>query len=440
MPIYDIDVVRMELRDTIRKQMTQHQLNQSGTAKRIGIERTGFTKALNGTHLFTIETLDKLTEIFGLPPGSLYHQFYGECVEQRTRTSNTIFIMDKFEKFLRRCLEVGQFDVAYHLLEFLLEYDSKKRDLIYSVAESIFHTAENKYGFLPTYKETEYEQCRFLYTYYSENETDFQSEKLAICYFRLYYLSRFDVSVAYERLVMLLAVIEKLPMGEKIKAYDRVVTYYYFASEWSKTVAYAQILEKLTLGVDEDLYAHCLMIKSFAKKELGEYEEALRLTSIYRQIKGFEENGYGNYLLIQIESGHLDCIDSYLEWLQKQEQKESGLSIVIKKLLEAKQFTKAKLVFDEFSGKFRVCHDNILIDKYCMRLQFSLALLHLYLEEFESGIDYLLQATQKAYRLNLFHEIGAMIYTYEQNRQHATVQQQLTYLEILHFWKGGQPI
>ncbi|MGD8190040.1 helix-turn-helix domain-containing protein [Brevibacillus ginsengisoli] len=440
MNVYDVDVVRMELRDTIRKYMNHHKLNQSVTAKRIAIGRTGFTKALSGTQLFTIETLEKLTEIFGMPPGDLYHLFYGECIEQRMKTSSTVFIMDKLEKFLRRCLEVGKFDVAYQLLELLLEHDSKKRELIYLVAESIFHAAEEKYGLLPTYKEPEYEQCLFLYTYYSQNETDFQSEKLAICYFRIYYMSRFDVTTSYERLVMLLSVIEKLPINEKIKAYDRVVTYFYFASEWNKTVAYAQILEKLTDGVDEYLYGHCLMIKSFAKKELGEYEEALQLTSIYRQLQGFEEFGYGNHLLIQIESGQLTYIDSYLEWLQKQDQIESGLSIVLKKLLEAKQFTKAKKVMGDFSGKFKLFHDNILIDKYCMKLQFSLSLLHIHLEEYETGIDHLLQATMKAYRMSLFQEIGAMIYTYEQIRQHATLKQQLTYLEILQSWKGGQHI
>ncbi|MGC5325628.1 helix-turn-helix domain-containing protein [Brevibacillus sp. SYSU BS000544] len=436
--VHDVDLARLELRDTIRKHMARNGLNQSETAQRISVGRTGFTKAINGNHLFTVETLDKLMEVLGLEEGSLYPLFYGECVEQRTKTSSTIFIMDKFEKYLRRCLETGQISLALELLNMLLEYDPKKLDFVFQVAESIFQQAEKKYGSLPTYKESEYQQALALFDFYSQNETDFHSDKLAISYFRIYYMQRFNLSVSFEKLSILLTVIDRLPIREKIKAYDRVMTYYYISSDWVKTAHYAVELEKLAKGVDEDTYGYCLMIKSFAKKELGHYEEAMQLTAMYSSIPGFENLAYGNGLMIRIEKGDLEHVDAYLDWLDTMTHIESGLSIVLRKLLHNSNFSKAKLVVERFYGKIRLEYGVILYDKFGMRLQYSFALLHIGLQEYTKGIEYLLLAAKKALHLNLFQEIGTMLYTYEQVRQFATPEQQNTYLEILINWKEGK--
>lgn len=438
MLLHDVDLARLELRDTIRKHMARNGLNQSVTAQRISVERTGFTKALNGTHLFTVETLDKLMEVLGLEEGSLYPLFFGECVEQRTKTSSTIFIMDKFEKYLRRCLETGQISLALQLLDILIEYDQKKLDFVFQVAESIFHQAEKKYGALPTYKESEYQQALPLYEFYSQNETDFHSDKLAISYFRIYYMQRFNLSVSFEKLIILLSFIDRLPLQEKIKAYDRVMTYYYISSNWTKTIYYAEKLEELAKEIDEDTYGHGLMLKSFAKKELGQYEEALQLTTMYSTIAGFDDLAYGNGLMIRIEKGELQHVDAYLDWLETFSYPESGLSIVLRKLLQISNFTKAKLVADRFYGKIRLDYNNVLYDKFGMRLQHSFALLSIELQDYARGIDYLLLAIKKALRLKLFHEIGSILHTYEQARQHATPEQQNTYLEILINWKEGK--
>lgn len=437
MLVHDVDLARLELRDTIRKHMARNGLNQSVTAQRISVERTGFTKAINGTHLFTIENLDKLIEVLGLDEGSLYPLFYGECIEQRTKTSSTIFIMDKFEKYLRRCLQTGQTSLAMELLNMLLEYDPKKLDFVFQVAESIFHEAESKYGAVPTYKEDEYQQALSLYEFFAQNEVDFHSEKLAISYFRIYYLQRFNINVSFEKLIMLLTVIDRLPLFEKIKAYDRVMTYFYISSNWQKTIHYAEKLEELAKEADEDTYGHCLMLKSFAKKEIGCYEEAMQLTARYSSIPGFEDLAYGNGLMIRIEKGELEHVDSYLDWLETVSYAESGLSIVLRRLLQNENFDKTKLVIDRFYGRIRLDYDNILYDKYGMRLQYSFALLHIEFQDYAKGIEYLLLAMKKALRLNLFQEIGPILHTYEQVRHHASPELHNTYLEILINWKEG---
>ncbi|MED1787364.1 MULTISPECIES: helix-turn-helix domain-containing protein [Brevibacillus] len=433
----ELEWTREELRDTIRKHMKQKSLTQAETAQLISIERSGFTKAINGNHSFTLESLDKLTMVFELEEGAFYHLFFGECIEQRLKSVHLVFIKDKYEKFLRRCLEVGKYDIAFQLLEMLLEQDSKKLDVIYTIAESIFEQAELKYPGIPTYNESEYQQALFLYNYYVNNEADYHSEQLAICYFRIFYIMRFDVKESYEKLVMLLSVINRLPQQEKIKAYDRVMMYFYIASDWEKVLHYADILEKLAKGQNIDIYNHCLMIKSFALKETEDYQEAMRLTDLYSKYKPFQNVGYGNRMMIEITSGDLDNLLTYVSWLSQQDQRESGLSIVIRKLLDANRALLARYIFEMFA-KCLAPEENILINKYRFNLFQVASQMYFELALYKEGIDQLLQAINKALALQKQQELGELLYMFETHRIHATQEQQHLYWNLLKEWKEGE--
>lgn len=295
----------------IQKYLQMENWNKTELSRKSGIHISEISRILNHRQPLSLQNLDAITTAFGLSEGTLYPYYVEECLNKVNRVDKRRSI-----QFLYKCVAEGYEEHSNQLLNLMLEEQSKtyrKKNLFYtfSVAEKLFKTGKG-------------EKALPLYEVLIQNDSDRFSEKVAISYFRRFYIVRGTAKGQYA-LSHVIDELAYMPNETRKEAYMWIMADYYRREEWGQVLNYAERLEKIaTVG---EYYGRALMYKGFALSRLGaSLEEVLSLIKQYAQVNDFfAETAVGNRYVALLDFGKLEYADEYLSWLENRDDMYVGL-------------------------------------------------------------------------------------------------------------------
>ncbi|QOS99958.1 hypothetical protein JNUCC42_04170 [Brevibacterium sp. JNUCC-42] len=186
--------LQVRLRQEINSKRKSQGLKLNKLAELLGIDNvTTLTRILKPSdsvdRKFNVEMIDSITSILSLPEGYFYPWFLGELRRKTKKNESGTFIEGKTKDFIKRCLDISQYNIVSELIEEVI--NEKNTKVIFDLAEEIFFHAEVKYPYNPStvnYNQPEYTHTLYLYQLISEKEKSF-SPQLAVCYLNEFHKS-----------------------------------------------------------------------------------------------------------------------------------------------------------------------------------------------------------------------------------------------------------
>jgi transcriptional regulator with XRE-family HTH domain len=375
--------MNVDLFQEIIKYMQLKKWNKTELSKKSGIHISEISRILNHRQPLSIQNLDTITNAFGISEDSLYQYYVKECLNELNRVDKR-----RSKQFIYKCAANGYERYYNELINIMLEENSKtvrKKNLIYifSVAEELYHAGKG-------------EQALPLYEVVIENESDRFSEKVAVSYFRRFYIVRMT-DKGQHALTHLLDQLAHLPVDNRKEAYMWIMADYYRREDWEQVLNYATKLKQI--ATEGEYYGRALMYKAFALARLGaSLEEVLDLIEQYAQVNEFfEDISVGNRYVALLDFGRLEYADEYLSWLEKREDLFVGLPRILEtyvqlnRLIDAKRLIKRyKHVIDDMA----VSKEPWLKEKMNLDFRYAQALFQCKCNQIENGLMELLEVAE----------------------------------------------
>nr|WP_158331722.1 hypothetical protein [Brevibacillus laterosporus] len=386
----------------------------------------------------SITMIDSLTEYLGLPDGYYYPKFLGELRRKPNKRGEAhegkgAFMEDKTKEFIKRCLEVENYELVSRIIEMICQEKSIK--VVFELAEDIFNLAEKKYPYdslTVNYEKPEYLQCLYLYNTIIEKEKSF-STFLAVCHLRKYYLLRFDRKQVHELLNNMKMFIKFMSDDEQLNAYERLCGYYKLYFKWSELYEASTTLGNMAKNVDTDRYGFALISKGFALNGLGRYDETFDVISQYEQLSEFKYEARMNRLITKAHIGDLEALKdlTILAMRFRSPEKESTLAIVIENYAKVGEYEKALEIMRECNATLYLDSDNTTHVAFkIMRFKRAEGIVLLQTGNEKKGLDKIIEAAKMALNLKITPDFGELIAIFNQNIQFASTKQKNTLINM----------
>lgn len=318
----------------IYKKMDEKNWNQSDLAKHTGIHISDISRIFNHKLPLSLGKLDAITESFRLSRGTLYKHYIEECFNKNYHLNKR-----RGEQFLYRCAAEGYTHELNTILNAVLEEKVKAiRDksllCVFHVAEKVFEGGKN-------------DQALPLYEFVTDNTSNRFSEQVAISYFRIFYMVRLT-NKGRHALSNVLEHIAYMPEEFQILSYLWITATYYVHQQWTEVLKYAKKLEAVCKEVDH--YGRALIYQSLSLARLGApLNDILEMTNRYAQLNGYYANmAIGNKLVIQLDLGYTEYVDSYLNWLKGRDDFYVGMPRVLEAYVKLGRMVEAKAFIREY--------------------------------------------------------------------------------------------
>lgn len=324
--------------NTIREQLARFIQDNGITFSRFadlaGINSGTLSRILQGSRPISMSQLGCVTKGMGLPEDHFFVDYVDECF------AYTIS-MRRIRPFLKRCAELNRLDCMEMVVNLLLD------DL--SHLPELFDLAEYCYA------NDLHQAAIMLYRHVSEAEKFQHSERLALCHYRLFWLSISDdldenmrAATLFEPYVCRLDEIDQL---DALKHLSHV-----FASvhQWNKVNELAQNMYELAKiqykangkasrktpdrkTGERPIYfyiLYSLLMQSTFYEQYGDYSKALEYVRLYadgkswvrerdeqarRTLRQFEEWAEANTFLYRLLSGDVQVLPDYVDYLTLRE-------------------------------------------------------------------------------------------------------------------------
>lgn len=400
--------------------MEKRNWNKTELSKITGIHISEISRILNHRQPLSLQNLDAMTAAFGESEGTLYPYYLEECLNEGKRVDKRRSV-----QFLYKCAAEGYEKYSNKMVDIMLEERSKtirKKNLLYifSVAEKLFEEGKGK-------------QALPLYEVLIESESDRFSEKVAVSYFRRFYIVK-GTDKGQHALSQLLDQLAYMPVDIRKEAYMWIMADYYRREDWRQVLNYAEKLEKM--ATEGEYYGRALMYKGFALSRLGaSLEKVLSLIDQYSQVNNYyAETAVGNRYAALLDFGKLDYVDEYLSWLEKRDDVYAGLPRIFETYVLLNRIEDAKNLMERFSHVIQdmaVSKEPWLKEKRYLDFRYAFALFQCKSNQYDRGLNVLLEVAESSMRIGNIERFKKCLLAFWEYRTYATPQHDENYCLLL---------
>ncbi|MCP3740273.1 helix-turn-helix domain-containing protein [Rossellomorea sp. BNER] len=409
----------------IQKYMQMKNWNKTKLSTKSGIHISEISRILNHKQPLSLQNLDAITTAFGLAEGMFYPYYVKECLNEGNRVDKRRSI-----QFLYKCAAEGFEKHSNELLNLMLEEQSKtirKKNLFYifSVAEKLFKAGKDENA-LP------------LYEVLIESESDRFSEKVAVSYFRRFYIVRRTGKGQYA-LSFVLDQLAYMPNEIRLEAYMWIIADYYRREEWRQVLNYSDKLKKL--APEGDYYGRALMYKGLVLSRIGDsLEEVLNIIDEYSKVSEFyAEIAAGNRYAALLDFGKLEYVDEYLSWLENRDDIYVGLPRIFETFVRLDRLEDAKTLMERFKqviDDMAESKEPWLKEKMNLDFRYAHALFQCKSSQFEKGLDELVEVADLSNRIGNMERFKKCLLAFWKYRFYATPQHDKKYSQLLQTGKN----
>jgi transcriptional regulator with XRE-family HTH domain len=405
----------------IQRYMQLKKWNKTELSNASGIHISEISRLFNHRQPLSLQNLDAITIAFGLPEGTLYQYYVEECLNKGNHADKR-----RSTHFLYKCAAEGYVNHFNELLNIMLEEQSKtirKKNLLYifDVAEKLFQVGKG-------------EKALPLYEVIIENESDRFSEKVAVSYFRRFYIVR-GTEKGQHALSFVLDQLAYMPSEIMLEAYMWIMADYYRREEWWQVLNYAEKLKKL--APEGDYFGRALMYKGLALSRVGNsLEEVLNIIDEYSKVSDFyAEIAAGNRYAALLDFGKLEYVDEYLSWLENRDDMYVGLPRIFETYVQLDRLDDARILLERFQHVIKDMNESKepwLKEKMNLDFRYAHSLFLCKSSQFEKGLDELVEVADLSNRIGNMERFKKCLLAFWNYRVYATSQHDKKYSQLLN--------
>ncbi|SDL99332.1 helix-turn-helix domain-containing protein [Paenibacillus jilunlii] len=321
------------IRDHLAVYLSQQGMSINQFARLSGINPGTLSRVVGGQQPIAMNHLERITKGMHLPEDHFYSLYVDECFLHSSPTWR------RLRPFLLRSAELGRLDCIEQVVQNLLE-NLTYAPMLFEVAEGLFQQGQ-------------WQAAALLYKNVSASEKYQNSERLAVCQFRLFRIALGDDQTLNLQAALLFeCYVDRLDEADQLDGLKHLVNVYYSLHKWDKVDTLAQeMLHVATLRYNLQcqsnrrnnsektpekplcfyiLYSH--LMRASVCEEHRDYTSALKFVARYmdiswiqeideevkRTIAQFQEWGIANSLLYRVMSGQVGALTEYLEHISFQ--------------------------------------------------------------------------------------------------------------------------
>ncbi|WP_083677705.1 helix-turn-helix transcriptional regulator [Paenibacillus sp. FSL R7-0337] len=409
------------IRDALAMYLSQQGMSIHQFSIHTGINSGTLSRLLKGQQPIAMDHLVRITQGMELPEDHFYSLYVDECFLHSPPTWR------RLRPFLLRSAELGRLDCIEQVVQQLLE-KLTYAPMLFEVAEGLF-------------QEGQWQAAALLYKNVSDCEKYQNSERLAVCQYRLFRIALGDNQTRNLQAAHIFeCYLNRLDEADQLDGIKNLVNVYYSLHKWEKADKLAQDMLHLAMlrynlqrksnrrMTDEKksekplcfyiYYSH--LMRASICEEHNDYKSALKFVSLYtdtswiqkddkeakRTIAQFQEWGKANTLLYQVMSGKQEVLSEYIEHISTQRDE---LFVALSNILTSanrfgwnvdhvlEQFA-AYIPYQTYATEFGGYNQQIMSDQHTKFLA-ELAAYHLHNKRKE-GIQFIIQSLESSARIN----------------------------------------
>ncbi|MFD2413101.1 transcriptional regulator [Paenibacillus rhizoplanae] len=414
-----------------------------------GINSGTLSRILSGHQPIAMNHLERVTKAMDLPEDHFYSLYVDECFYFSSPTWR------RLRPFLVRSAELGRLDCVEQVVQNLLE------NLVY--APMLFEVAEG------LFQEGLWQAAELLYKNVSASEKYQNSERLALCQYRLFRIAIGDDQARNLQAAHLFeGYLDRLDEADQLDGLNHLGHVYGSMHRWHKVDELAEkMLQLATIRynlqrqsdrresdekkTEEPLYFYILyaqLIRSAVCKELGDFNSALDWVSLYmdgswiqedneevkRTVAQFQEWGTANRLLYQVLGGQSEVLSAYVEYISH--RPDEIFIALYNIILSANRYDwNVDSILERFASyipyrtnlaEYGVLHNKQVIANQYSRFLAEMAFYYLHNKRKE-GIIFILKSMESSARINNESNLLKCVDLFEQYRHLADEEEQEQY-------------
>ncbi|MEK4850311.1 helix-turn-helix transcriptional regulator [Paenibacillus sp. FSL H7-0756] len=436
------------IRDQLALYLSQKGMPINQFSGQSGINSGTLSRILSGHQPIAMNHLERITKAMDLPEDHFYSLYVDECFYFSSPTWR------RLRPFLVRSAELGRLDCVEQVVQNLLE------NLVY--APMLFEVAEG------LFQEGLWQAAELLYKNVSVSEKYQNSERLAICQYRLFRIAIGDDQTRNLQAAHLFeCYLDRLDEADQLDGLKHLAHVYVSLNKWLKVDELAKQMQQLaTLRYnlqrqsdrresnekksEKPLYFYILyaqLIRSYVCEQIGDYPSALDWISLYmdgswiqeddeevkRTVAQFQEWGTANRLLYRVMQGQHEALSEYVEYISH--RPDEIFTALYSVVLSANRYNwnvdyilerfAAYIPYRTYSTEFGDYNRQVMLDQHTQFLaEMAAYFLH---NEREEGISFILQSLESSARINDERNIIKCVDLFEQNRHLANEEEQEQY-------------
>lgn len=409
------------IRDQLTAYLSQHGMSIHQFSIQCGINSGTLSRVISGRQPIAMNHLERITQGMKLPEDYFYSLYVDECFHHSAPTWR------RLRPFLMHSVVLGRLDCIDQVVQNLLD-NLSYAPMLFEVAEGLFQQGQWKASAL-------------LYKNVSASEKYQNSERLALCQYRLFKIALGDdQSINWREAILFECYIDRLNEADQLDGIKDLLNVYYSLQQWTKVDELAQKMLRLAtlrynlqyqsnrkqvnaIMPQRPLYFYILSAHLFLSSiymEYGDYKSALERVPLYmdgswiqedneeaqRILTQFREWGTANIYLYRMLDGQLEVLADYVEYISSQpDEIFTAMYNIIK---SANRYDwNVDHILERFSAyipyrtnrsEFGEYNQQIMVDKHA-KFFAELAAYYLHNKRKE-GIHFLLQSLETSAKIN----------------------------------------
>ncbi|MHA6532301.1 helix-turn-helix domain-containing protein [Paenibacillus sp. BAC0078] len=409
------------IRDSLAMYLSQQGMSIHQFAGQVGINSGTLSRILKGQQPIAMNHLERITKGMGLPEDHFYSLYVDECFYYSSPTWR------RLRPFLLRSAALGRLDCVEQVVQNLLE-NLTYAPMLFEVAEGLFQDGL-------------WQAAGLLYKNVSASEKYQNSERLAVCQYRLFKIALGDdQSINSREAILFECYIDRLDEADQLDGIIDLLNVYYSLQQWPKVDELAQKMLRLARlrynfqrqsNRKQDngkvsrrpLYHYILNANLFLSSicmEYGDYKSAIERVPLYmdgswiqeddeeaqRTLSQFREWGTANIYLYRVLDGQLEALADYVEYIAT--QPDEIFTAVYHIIKSANRYDwnvdhilerfSAYIPYRTYRSEFGEYNQQIMADKHA-RFLAELAAYYLHNKRNE-GISFVLQSLESSAMIN----------------------------------------
>ncbi|WNS43541.1 helix-turn-helix transcriptional regulator [Paenibacillus sp. MMS20-IR301] len=436
------------IRDELAMYLSQKGMSINRFSGQSGINSGTLSRILNDQQPIAMDHLVRITKAMELPEDHYYSLYVDECFYHSSPTWR------RLRPFLVHSAALGRLDCVEQVVQNLLE------NLIY--APMLFEVAEG------LFQEGLWEAAGVLYKNVSASEKYQNSERLAVCQFRLFRIALGDDQAQNLQAALLFeCYLDRLNEADQLDALKHLGHVYGSLNRWHKVDELAKQMQQLAAirynlqrqsgrrvsdekQPEKPLYFYILyaqLIRSNVCEKSGDYQSALDYVSLYmdgswiqedndevkRTVAQFQEWGTANRLLYRVMAGLHEALSDYVEFIS---ERPDEIFIALYNIISSanryewdvdyilERFA-AYIPYRTYSTEFGDYNRQVMLDQHA-RFLAELASYYLHNERKE-GIQFILQSLESSAKINNESNVIRCVDLFGQHRNQADEEENEQY-------------
>ncbi|WP_342421236.1 helix-turn-helix transcriptional regulator [Paenibacillus sp. FSL E2-0178] len=437
------------IRDALATYLSQKGMSINQFSGQSGINSGTLSRILSGQQPIAMDHLVRITKAMELPEDHFYSLYVDECFYYSAPTWR------RLRPFLVRSAALGRLDCIEQVVQSLLE------KLVY--APMLFEVAEG------LFQEGLWQAAELLYKNVSASEKYQNSERLAVCQYRLFRIAIGDDQTRNLQAAHLFeCYLDRLDEADQLDGLNHLGHVYGSMHRWHKVDELAKkMLQLATLRynlqrqsnrresnekkTEKPLYFYILygqLIRSTVCEESGDFNSALDWVSLYmdgswiqedneevkRTVAQFQEWGTANRLLYRVMAGQYEALSEYVEYISH--RPDEIFIALYNIILSANRYDwNVDYILERFASyipyrtnlaEYGIVHNKQVIANQYSRFLAEMATYYLHNKRKE-GIKFILQSLESSARINNESNVIKCVDLFGQHRNQADEEENEQY-------------